>query len=186
MLGLHAGCLQAAAEARLRVFPAQAANQPGLPSAAQPLRRRCVDQSASRRLRKHQHEGSMCEEKSQAELCQENCRAGSIRQTPYGTGQLPERRAHQDAALSAKALCPLQKGGKLSGPRRGVHQGSYSFLLSPEHSPGSKWDTSCHSRIEGCQGLDHVGDGLQRCSGVSCGFPQAQPCVAKTKEACPH
>jgi hypothetical protein len=100
------------------------------------------------------------------------------------TGQLPERRAHQDAALSAQALCP-KKGCKLSGPRRGVHQGSNSVLLLPEHSPGSKWDTSGHSRIEGRQGLDHVGDGLQRCSGVSCGFPQAQPCVAKTKEACP-
>ena len=85
MLGLHAGCLQAAADARLRVFPAQAANQPGLPSAAQPLRRRGVDQSAPRRLRKHQHEGMKCQEQSKAELCKKNCRAGSIRQTQYGT-----------------------------------------------------------------------------------------------------
>ncbi len=96
MLGLHAGCLQAAAEAKLRVFPAQAQNEPGLRRAAQPLRRRGVDQSAPRRrrgvdqsaprrLRKHQHEGSKCQKQSEAELCQKYCRAGSIQQTSYGT-----------------------------------------------------------------------------------------------------
>jgi hypothetical protein len=137
MLGLHAGCLQAAAEARLRVFPAQAANQPGLPSAAQPLRRRCVDQSASRRLRKHQHEGSMCEEKSQAELCQENCRAGSIRQTPYGTGQLPERRAHQDAARSAKALCPKKKDASCRAHAAESTKVAIAFCFLPSTAPAA-------------------------------------------------
>ena len=110
-------------------FPAQAANQPGLPSAAQPPGRRSVDESAPPRLRKHQHEGSKCQEQNRTEgtKCprkplQPPISSGALPRklpAPSGklhAGQLQKRRAHQDAAQSAKVLYLLQKWWQVVGP----------------------------------------------------------------------
>jgi hypothetical protein len=118
-------------------FPAQAANQPGLPSSAQPPGRRSVDESAPHRLRKHQHEGSKCQEQNRTEGTK--CPRKPL-QPPISSGALPRKLPAPSGKLHAgqlqkgartRMLLRVQKrfaycrsGGKLSGPCRGVHQGS--------------------------------------------------------------
>ena len=123
---------------RLQVFPAQAANQPGLPSAEQPhgqlgVDESAPDESAPHRRRKHQKsvknriapsapsvQRSLCNPQSQAEFGQEDRWLHPA--SPCGTAA--RTRAPRMLLGVQKRLAYCRSCGKLLGSGRRVHQGS--------------------------------------------------------------